>query len=409
MNKKRRKQNANSSNLNASHLRPEFLPALLSNLLVFGVFIYCYWLVNYNMERYEAIVQEDELIEWATTWAFVLASLGSMLGVVLEKKKLKKFQWFYLGLSIFCFLVAMEEISWGQRLFGYRPPNYFLENNFQQEFTAHNIVNKTIRIISVKVVIISYGILLPLLMQILPIRNYFKKFKIVAPPLALIPSFFLVFYVYHMYPWKYTGEVIELMLGMCFLFTIIFSLYDFSSAKKKQRTIWQLIILLATVLSIYLLSLGTSNLNNYSKYNSLKIKATIRELKAIENDILMKSKELGHSPFKRYFNQRLYTVVTDNKFNWMYKGKYANLTEKGLNKDRAKFFIDPWNMAYWLLYKHDKVSGRKRIVLYSFGPNRKQDSNHWTLKGDDVGVIIWDTALKKPYISENVNFLKTIK
>ena len=28
-----------------------------------------------------------------------------------------------------CFVVAMEEISWGQRLFGYRAPAYFLGHN----------------------------------------------------------------------------------------------------------------------------------------------------------------------------------------------------------------------------------------------------------------------------------------
>lgn len=36
-----------------------------------------------------------------------------------------------------------EEISWGQRIIGFESPEYFRENNDQQEFTFHNLVTVT--------------------------------------------------------------------------------------------------------------------------------------------------------------------------------------------------------------------------------------------------------------------------
>ncbi|MBT8318184.1 MAG: hypothetical protein HKP59_11230 [Lutibacter sp.] len=401
MNKNVRKQKADLSKSSSTQLRPDLLSSVMANFLVFAVLIFCYWLINNNEALYNAIVQEDEIIEWSTAWAFLLASFGSVFGFILGNKKFKKFQWFYLGLSIFCFLVFMEEISWGQRLFGYLPPNYFLENNFQQEFTAHNVINDSFRMISVKVVILGYGVILPLLMQFPASRRFLNYMGVVVPPYELIPSFFAVFYIYQIYPWDFTGEVIELMLGMCFLFTVLFRLWDFKLEIKKSKRYWQLISVLGVALLSVGLSAGTVRVNNYKNNSPIKRDACYKELQAIEKDFANRAKELGRSPFKNYFHHRLYTVVKNNDFNWIYKGQFANLTKEGLNQDRADYFIDPWNMAYWLLYKYDKATGRKRIVAYSFGPNRKRDSDHWTLKGDDIGIILWDTGLKYPYISEN--------
>lgn len=400
MNKKTRKQKGQKATLNHNNLRPMFLPALLANLLVFAVFIYCYWLIQNDKGLYLSIVQEDEYIEWATAWAFLFASVGCIFGAIRGNNKFKDFQWFYIGLSIFCFLVAMEEISWGQRIFGYRPPNYFLENNYQQEFTVHNIMNKSVRIITIKVVIFCYGIILPLLMLIPSLRRLLNSMRVVVPPFELIPAFFSVFYIYHTYPWEYTGEVIELMLGMCFLFTVLFRLWDFKPLLMKQRGIWQIITILGAALVTIGLGFGTSNRSTYmAEDNFIMLDNCHSELEAIKKDLILGATELGSSSIQGH--SRLYTVVKKNDFDWMYQGQFADLTKQGLPQDRADFFIDPWNMAYWLMFKFDKDTGRKRFVVFSFGPNRKRDSDDWAIKGDDVGIIMLDTGLKHPYISEN--------
>jgi uncharacterized membrane protein len=402
MNKIIRKQKAQKEKFNQNNLRPTFLSALLANLLVFAILSYCYWLIQNDKGLYLSIVQEDEYIEWATTWAFLFASVGCVFGAIRGNNKFKDFQWFYIGLSIFCFLVAMEEISWGQRIFGYRPPVYFLENNYQQEFTIHNLISKYVRIITVKVVIIGYGVILPLLMLIPSLRRLLNSMRVVVPPFELIPAFFSVFYIYHTYPWEYTGEVIELMLAMCFLFTILFRLWDFKPVEMKQRGLWQFTTILGAVLITIGFSFGTANRSTHmEENNSIVLDNCHTELEAIKKDLVWGATQLGRSFIKKYPNIRIYTMVKKNDFDWMFQRQYADLSNQGLPQDRADFFIDPWNMAYWLMFRFDKVTGRQRIVVYSFGPNRKRDSDDWAIKGDDVGIIILDTGLKHPYISEN--------
>ena len=45
-----------------------------------------------------------------------------------------------------CF-AAGEEISWGQRIFGFATPDFLMHLNEQKEFTVHNIANKSFDII----------------------------------------------------------------------------------------------------------------------------------------------------------------------------------------------------------------------------------------------------------------------
>ena len=89
---------------------------------------------------------------------------------------------------MFCFIVAMEEISWGQRLLGYRPPAYFLEYNYQQEFNFHNVVETDYRKLALTLVIAGYGIVLPLAVRFMYLKIWFKRAGIVAPTIAKVLS-----------------------------------------------------------------------------------------------------------------------------------------------------------------------------------------------------------------------------
>jgi hypothetical protein len=51
--------------------------------------------------------------------------------------------------AFFCFVVAGKEASWGQRLMGYQPSEYFLANNFQQELNVHNVIETSTRKLAV--------------------------------------------------------------------------------------------------------------------------------------------------------------------------------------------------------------------------------------------------------------------
>ena len=59
-------------------------------------------------------------------------------------------------------------------------------------------------------------------------------------------------------------------------------------------------------------------------------------------------------------------------------------------RDRRGYFLDPWNNPYWLLYERS----RDRIVVYSFGANRRRDTNvrqpgdTFQPGGDDLAVTV---------------------
>ena len=382
--------------------RPKLSSVLLANLVGFAIFGYCFWLVHNNNDFYLSIAGEDDFIEWSTMWSFLMASIGCVFGAILGYNQFKKFEWFYVGLALFCFIVAMEEISWGQRLFGYIPPNYFLENNFQQELTFHNMMGISLRKIILKTIALGYGVILPLSMLIPSMYRLLSKLRVVVPPLELIPSFLLVFFLNKAYPWILTDEVVELILGVCFLSTVLFRLLDFKSIRNRLLGVKQLIAIILIVLVALLLGLISAQRSDYNTMKSNLALDTCRmEIEAIKKDFIVKINETGKLPFQNYIHKRVYSTVKKYKLDWLNNNEFAKLTKQGKAQNRAKFFIDSWNMPYWVLFLGNKENGRKRFVIYSFGPNRKRDSNDWTLRGDDVGVILFDTGLKKPYIPEN--------
>ena len=104
---------------------------LVANLLIFGVLAYVAVLETSFPDFYYASLQEDEYLEWATFWAFVGAMVMSLVTAARQRRLGNRLPWFALGVAAFCFFVAMEEISWAHRVFGYRAPTYLLQENFQ--------------------------------------------------------------------------------------------------------------------------------------------------------------------------------------------------------------------------------------------------------------------------------------
>jgi hypothetical protein len=129
--------------------------AIGANLLLLGLLGAFAGLETYHPGVYYRSVQEDEALEWASFWGFFIA--GGVFAVAARSQRggTEALPWFLAGLALFCFFVAMEEISWGQRIFGHRP---------------------------------------------------IDRIAIVPPPLELAPSMLAMFIIHLWYPWKFTGE-----------------------------------------------------------------------------------------------------------------------------------------------------------------------------------------------------------
>lgn len=74
---------------------------------------------------------------------FFALALGGVLGVIAAWRGrgiAPRWHWpFFLAFGVGLFLVGMEEIAWGQALFGFDSPEFFAQNNVQGETTLHNL------------------------------------------------------------------------------------------------------------------------------------------------------------------------------------------------------------------------------------------------------------------------------
>ena len=355
--------------------------AVVGNLLIAGTLVYAGWLHSHEPDFYNLSVQEDAYLEWASFFGFLIAALVCFAAAWRRYRRGGGLPWFQFGVGAFCLFVAMEEISWGQRLLGYRPPSYFLEHNYQQELNVHNVVGKTYRKLAVKGVILGYGVLLPLAALVPVARRLFVRIGIVAAPLALSPAFLATFLAYEWYPWKFTGEWVELMLGLGFLFSALVVTRGSRGAEAGRGTSamrilasWLVVASLAAVSDLAVRRQRDSDPRN--------IRAAESEVEALRRDF-----ESGHVFTKCGLHKRLYTFVEQYDQGHLLEGAFSALVAQGLPEKRAEFFLDPWNSPYWVRDSCNGVRGRAKYV-YSLGPNRRRDSSPREIDGDDIGTFL---------------------
>jgi hypothetical protein len=359
----------------------------VANLLVLGALIYAAVLHAVDPEFYYASVQEDEYLEWGTFWAFFAAAGAFALGALRQRRAVRRFPWFLLGVGLFCFVVAMEEISWGQRLVGYRPPTYFLEHNFQQELNVHNVVGTPYRKLALKVIIAGYGVALPLLAILPPLGRLLTRAGLVAPPAALVPAFLAALLTYNYYPWKHSGEWVELMLGLGFLFAALVAVRRYAAgeppARRRLGRPAPLVIAWSIIAALGLASAAASR--HQRGVDPRNVEAARIEAEALRDDFLRGGMQTACG-----LHKRVYTYVEKYGVSGLRRGTFSALSAQGLPEERASFFIDPWNSPYWIRDKCQRARGRRAIFVYSFGPNRRRDSTEWEIRGDDVGAVILD-------------------
>jgi hypothetical protein len=302
-----------------------------------------------------SVAQEDGTIEWATFVAFAMAA-GWLVVVV---RKISP-SWWYQGacflLAAFCLVVAAEEISWGQRLFGFKPPEVFLERNFQQEMNIHNVLmnerglgfaleSKHL----VMAIVLGFCVAWPLLVR----TKRFETFAPLAPPFALAPLGLGVFAAEVTYAVELTGEGAELIAGLIFLASALVAV------RPRPRTV---VVWLAAPLVVgLLLSQVMTRIMFGSDEEGTRIAAA--ELALLEQDVIAGATD---KLLDKNVHKRVYTSTRDG---YLRLAGGAFLEGQELRRDRRGYFLDPWNNPYWVHYNKKSRTG----ALYSFGPNRRRD------------------------------------
>jgi hypothetical protein len=141
------------------------------------------------------VTDEDSLLEWLQFFCVLAASIiFGGIGLSLLRRRQQGIGLLYLLLMVATLFVAGEEISWGQRVFGWSTPEALADINHQNETNVHNI--RWIQRAFGYVVFIGgmYGVFAPIL------RAAFRHHRspsdttfLTIPPLFLVPAFLMPF------------------------------------------------------------------------------------------------------------------------------------------------------------------------------------------------------------------------
>ena len=346
------------------------IPSVLANISILLTFGVAAFLHNYNEPLYYLVVQEDQYLEWASFWGFIVAGGIYLSSAWQQFNANRQLPWFVFGLSLFCFLVAMEEISWGQRLLGYKPPDFFLEENYQQELNLHNVIDTGLRKLVLQMILLGYGVILSAASVWEPIGRLLVRLRIVAPHPALIVSFLAMFVMYIWYPWSHTGEWVELAMACGFAYAALFGRESVQSLMRNTVIVFG---------SIWILSALTVTVVRYAHaVDPAKLEMTGRELDALAKDF-----SSGQVRTRCGIHKRLYTFVEQYRQTYLLRGEFSRLLKINGDDARAEFLLDPWNSPYWI--RHKCSGGREAKFIYSFGPDRSRDSSDWEIGGQDAG------------------------
>lgn len=183
----------------------EFVSNKKSLFFIVLLIILSYSIYFLNEKTVLLLTSEDNLIEGGSS---IFLFLSSILFFIASRKNI-----FMILLSLVFLFGAGEEISWGQRIFGFEPPAKLKEQNVQSEFNIHNlpVFNGTeykgqhIKKVGLarltemnfmyRLFILSFGIALPIITYHVGFfKKLVRKLKIPVPPVSM-GLFFIITWV----------------------------------------------------------------------------------------------------------------------------------------------------------------------------------------------------------------------
>lgn len=113
--------------LEAKFLKWYILASIVAIIASYSVYAF------FSVETVARMGSEDRLFEWLTALCFLFTSV--LFGLLFIRRR----NIFFIVFSIVFFFGFGEEISWGQRIIGFKTPDAIHMHNVQREFNLHNI------------------------------------------------------------------------------------------------------------------------------------------------------------------------------------------------------------------------------------------------------------------------------
>lgn len=319
---------------------------------------------RYAPDAYYVAMQEDRAVEWLTVACFLAAAaLGGWRGA--RGRRIGD-----LLVAFFCIAAAGEEISWGQRLIGYTPPDLFLARNAQQEANLHNLAEAFGQPKWTLIAILAaYGVAAPLATRFVPVlRRLAERLGFTSPPLDVLPWFAVTIAILVRYPVRFTGEWAEALAGALFLVSLV----------PRPRAL--ALVLAGSVVA----ALGMERVSAWLAAPNPHAIACARAEAAALADAIAADERLALRPRTRT-HRRLWSLVQDRDLG---ENVLSSVAAVGCTGERAEdqarrraFGVDPWGTAYWV--RVTPGSAGRRIEVYSFGPDRRRDP----AAGDDISAV----------------------
>jgi hypothetical protein len=202
-------------------------------IVVFGGLYVLYGLIE-DPEQRRTLTVEDGFFEWLGACAFLLAAglqlvLFRSSDVPADSRLIAYMRRnpFYVGLALVLFFAFAEEISWGQRVFGWATPDFLVEANTQDETNLHNLagiedssllnLTRLFNLFS-----LAYVVLAPLAALVVPFLAYlYRRVSLPLAPLWVGGLFLGHFASWRIYsailPIGRGDEIEEAFLAICWL------------------------------------------------------------------------------------------------------------------------------------------------------------------------------------------------
>ena len=205
---------------------------------------------------YNYFVSEDSWVEYGTFVCYLLAGFLVLRAIKIDQSTRR------LGYILLClglFFIAMEEISWGQRLFGIRTPHIIAQFNQQSELSLHNVSFFQAEHLFFYAILI-WAIILPEISY--RVKRFDAFLKVVGIPLVsreIYPYFILGFFLKNFEVVIQNAEIGEFFIGLAFVLFAVdtyFKTYDRIEniyRKKGQLIGWAITVLLIATTLIVLL------------------------------------------------------------------------------------------------------------------------------------------------------------
>lgn len=210
-------------------------------LFIFPVFIVVYvilYLVDHRI--YLATLGEEDYLEQLSVINLLFSSAVAFVIAFSIRRHPRSYSWFFLAFGAACFVFAMEEINWGQRIVGVETPDFFRQHSDQSDINLHNLMQGLLDIRTkdiAGIVLLLYGGILPFFAGWPRLAALLRRFRFVVPPRFLTLGFILGATLMLDVPTTDEEELGEFLFSLCFVLFMLYELAVNLSDRDAQRAL----------------------------------------------------------------------------------------------------------------------------------------------------------------------------